>query len=58
MPRHKTHIGMRGHFKRAGVPCKKFVKEFEVSEDAHLPLGTLIHELISSRMLVDSTRLF
>ncbi|PVF98106.1 translation protein [Serendipita vermifera] len=39
IPRDKTHIGMRGHFKRADVPCKKFVKEFEVSEDAHLPLG-------------------
>ncbi|KAG8854538.1 54S ribosomal protein L9, mitochondrial [Serendipita sp. 405] len=37
--RRKAHIGMRGHFARAKVPCKQFVKEFEVSEDAHLPLG-------------------
>ena len=39
IPPHKTHIGMRGHFKRARVQCKQFVKEFKVSEDAHLPLG-------------------
>lgn len=35
----KTHIGMRGHFRKAGVPCKEWVHEFEVSEDAHLPVG-------------------
>lgn len=38
----KTHIGMRGHFRKVGVPCKRYVKEFEVSEDAHLPPGALI----------------
>jgi large subunit ribosomal protein L3 len=35
----KVHIGMRGHFRKAGVPCKQYVKEFVVSEDAHLPPG-------------------
>ncbi|KAG8828018.1 54S ribosomal protein L9, mitochondrial [Serendipita sp. 399] len=37
--RRKVHIGMRGHFAKAKVPCKQYVKEFEVSEDAHLPIG-------------------
>ncbi|KIM26132.1 hypothetical protein M408DRAFT_73162 [Serendipita vermifera MAFF 305830] len=36
---HKVHIGMRGHFRRARVQPKQYVKEFKVSEDAHLPLG-------------------
>ena len=42
IPPHKTHIGMRGHFRRAHVQCKQYVKEFKVSEDAHLPLGTFV----------------
>jgi large subunit ribosomal protein L3 len=38
----KVHIGMRGHFRKAGVPCKQHVKEFVVSEDAHLPPGEFL----------------
>jgi large subunit ribosomal protein L3 len=30
---------MRGHFAKAGVSPKRIVKEFEVSEDALLPVG-------------------
>jgi hypothetical protein len=41
----KVHIGMRGHFRNAGVPCKEWVHEFEVSEDAHLPAGKSIPTL-------------
>lgn len=34
---------MLGHFKRAGVPPKQIVKEFPVTPDAHVPVGTLYH---------------
>lgn len=30
---------MRGHFTKAGVPPKLIVKEFPVTEDAHIPVG-------------------
>lgn len=30
---------MLGHFRRAGVPAKRIVKEFSVSADAHVPIG-------------------
>lgn len=30
---------MLGHFKRAGVPPKRIVKEFAVTSDAHIPVG-------------------
>lgn len=36
-----TTLQMRGHFKKAGVPPKRFVKEFPVSADAHVPIGAL-----------------
>ncbi len=32
---------MKGHFRKAGVVPKYIVKEFPVTEDAHLPVGTL-----------------
>lgn len=31
---------MLGHFKKAGVPPKRIVKEFPVTPDAHVPVGT------------------
>ncbi|TBU65577.1 mitochondrial 50S ribosomal protein L3 [Dichomitus squalens] len=31
---------MLGHFDRAGVPPKRIVKEFPVTPDAHVPVGT------------------
>jgi large subunit ribosomal protein L3 len=30
---------MLGHFKKAGVPPKRLVKEFPVTADAHVPIG-------------------
>ena len=30
---------MRGHFTKAGVSPKLIVKEFPVTEDAHVPVG-------------------
>jgi large subunit ribosomal protein L3 len=30
---------MLGHFKKAGVPPKRLVKEFSVTADAHVPVG-------------------
>jgi large subunit ribosomal protein L3 len=30
---------MLGHFKKAGVPPKRIVKEFPVTPDAHVPVG-------------------
>jgi len=33
---------MLGHFKRAGVPPKRIVKEFPVTPDAHVPVGTTL----------------
>jgi large subunit ribosomal protein L3 len=32
---------MRGHFAKAGVPPKQIVKEFPVTEDAHVPVGEI-----------------
>ncbi len=31
---------MLGHFRKAKVPPKRIVKEFPVTEDAHVPVGT------------------
>ncbi|KAJ3515098.1 hypothetical protein NLJ89_g1973 [Agrocybe chaxingu] len=31
---------MLGHFAKAGVPPKRIVKEFPVTPDAHIPVGT------------------
>jgi large subunit ribosomal protein L3 len=38
-PARTTSAQMRGHFKNAGVSPKRVVKEFAVSEDAHVPVG-------------------
>jgi large subunit ribosomal protein L3 len=35
----QTTWAMRGHFKKAGVQPKRLVKEFPVTEDAHVPVG-------------------
>ncbi|KAI0748607.1 mitochondrial 50S ribosomal protein L3 [Daedaleopsis nitida] len=35
-----TSKQMMGHFKRAGVAPKRIVKEFAVTPDAHVPVGT------------------
>lgn len=37
----KQSAQMVGHFKKAGVATKRYVKEFEVSSDAHVPIGRL-----------------
>jgi large subunit ribosomal protein L3 len=36
----RVTASMRGHFKGAGVPSKAVVKEFPVTPDAHVPVGT------------------
>ncbi|EPS95426.1 hypothetical protein FOMPIDRAFT_1025799 [Fomitopsis schrenkii] len=33
---------MLGHFKKAGVPAKYIVKEFPITPDAHVPVGTTL----------------
>lgn len=33
---------MLGHFRKAGVPPKRIVREFPVTPDAHVPVGTTI----------------
>lgn len=38
-PLKTTTRQMRGHFAKAGVPPKRIVKEFAVTEDAHVPVG-------------------
>ena len=38
-PEKTTTRQMLGHFKRAGVPPKHIVREFEVTPDAHIPVG-------------------
>ena len=34
---------LKGHFEKAGVPIKREVAEFRVSEDALLPVGTILN---------------
>ncbi|KAF8586544.1 mitochondrial 50S ribosomal protein L3 [Ramaria rubella] len=41
-PRKTTTRQMRGHFAKAGVDPKRIVKEFPVTEDAHIPVGTTL----------------
>ncbi|KAI9458489.1 mitochondrial 50S ribosomal protein L3 [Russula earlei] len=41
-PLKTTTKQMSGHFKKAGVPPKRLVKEFPVTPDAHVPLGTTL----------------
>ncbi|THH10776.1 hypothetical protein EW145_g1083 [Phellinidium pouzarii] len=41
-PDRTTTNAMRGHFKRANVPSKYIVKEFPVTSDAHVPVGTTL----------------
>jgi len=41
-PEKTTTRQMLGHFKRAGVPPKHIVREFEVTPDAHIPVGTTL----------------
>lgn len=38
-PLKTTTRQMLGHFKKAGVPPKRIVKEFPVTPDAHVPVG-------------------
>ena len=35
----RTTRAMRGHFKKAAVHPKRMVKEFPITEDAHIPIG-------------------
>ncbi|KAI0030757.1 mitochondrial 50S ribosomal protein L3 [Vararia minispora EC-137] len=37
-----TTAQMRGHFQRAGVQPKQVVKEFPITPDAHVPVGTTL----------------
>lgn len=41
-PAKTTTNQMMGHFRKAGVGAKSIVKEFPVTPDAHVPLGTTI----------------
>lgn len=41
-PQKTTTRQMLGHFKKAGVPAKRIVKEFPVTPDAHVPIGTTL----------------
>jgi len=41
-PSKTTTRAMRGHFAKAGVTPKRIVKEFPVTEDAHLPVGATL----------------
>lgn len=38
-PEKTTTTQMLGHFRRAGVPPKRIVREFAVTADAHVPVG-------------------
>jgi large subunit ribosomal protein L3 len=38
-PPKTTTKQMLGHFKKAGVPPKRILKEFPVTPDAHIPIG-------------------
>ncbi|KXN86912.1 50S ribosomal protein L3 [Leucoagaricus sp. SymC.cos] len=41
-PERTTTKQMLGHFRKAGVPPKRFVKEFPVTPDALVPVGTTL----------------
>ncbi|THH12639.1 hypothetical protein EW146_g7508 [Bondarzewia mesenterica] len=41
-PAKTTTQQMRGHFRKAGVPPKRVVKEFPITPDAHVPIGTTL----------------
>lgn len=41
-PHKTTTRQMLGHFNKAGVPPKRIVKEFPVTPDAHVPVGTTL----------------
>ncbi|KAF8343992.1 mitochondrial 50S ribosomal protein L3 [Cantharellus anzutake] len=43
--RRKVTHGMKGHFKKAGVPPKAIVAEFRVSQDALVPIGTTLSSI-------------
>ncbi|KAF8798098.1 translation protein [Phlegmacium glaucopus] len=41
-PEKTTTQQMLGHFRKANVPAKRIVKEFPVTPDAHVPVGTML----------------
>ncbi|KAF8921127.1 translation protein [Mucidula mucida] len=41
-PPKTTTVQMKGHFRKAGVSPKHIVKEFPVTPDAHVPVGTTL----------------
>ncbi|KAL0581550.1 hypothetical protein V5O48_000479 [Marasmius crinis-equi] len=41
-PAKTTTRQMQGHFRKAGVPPKRIVREFPVTPDAHVPVGTTL----------------
>ena len=41
-PEKTTTKQMLGHFKKAGVPPKRIVKEFPVTSDAHVAVGMIV----------------
>jgi large subunit ribosomal protein L3 len=57
-PNKTTTAQMRGHFKKAGVPPKRIVKEFPVTPDAHVPIGEDMHAYgeSDSDLFADDTR--
>lgn len=44
-PYKTTTNQMIGHFKKAGVSPKRFVREFPVTPDAHVPVGESLNAL-------------
>ena len=50
-PTKTTTKQMLGHFKKAGVPPKRLVKEFPVTADAHIPVGSCYFKMQSIRVL-------
>jgi large subunit ribosomal protein L3 len=55
-PEKTTTAQMLGHFKRAGVPPKRIVREFEVTSDAHIPVGMHILSLQTAQKDLMSCR--
>jgi large subunit ribosomal protein L3 len=52
-PLKTTTKQMLGHFKKAGVPPKRLVKEFPVTADAHIPVGSCHFKMQSCMYLLE-----
>jgi large subunit ribosomal protein L3 len=45
-----TSKAMQGHFRKASVGSKQIVKEFAVTPDAHVPIGTSLPFFLKQRV--------